>query len=220
MQQLYLMKLWIWVSTPNNRKCGTSVSLSVSFFSCGVGGGQVCRMGSVYYWCRRESWENNFSLFPKSSANMKHNKKKLISIKCICEKEELRDLRKGRVQGGEVWKEERGRRTALRIKHCELSCLHLELLVNNFTSALFLFSKPTDWQFCSNPNKVIYLKVLLSRKSRKWSQIVFSTPTINFCYLYQHGSDVYAFFFFSCLHYVKKKSVFYQALYFLKNIVI
>lgn len=121
-------------------------------------------------------------------------KKKLISIKCICEKEELRDLRKGRVQGGEVWKEERGRRTALRIKHCELSCLHLELLVNNFTSALFLFSKPRDWRFCSNPNKVIYLKVLLSRKSTKWSQIVFSTPTINFCYLYQHGSDVYAFF--------------------------
>lgn len=38
-----------------------------------------------------------------------------------------------------------------------------------------------------------------------------STPAINFCYLSQQGSDVHAFFF-SCLNYVKKKSVFYQAL--------
>ena len=26
------------------------------------------------------------------------------------------------------------------------------LWVNNFTSALFLFLKPRDWQFCSNPD--------------------------------------------------------------------
>lgn len=48
---------------------------------------------------------------------------------------------------------------------------------------------------------------------------LFSTPTINFCYLYQQGSDVYAFFF--CLDYVKKKSVFYQPLIdFFENIIV
>lgn len=50
------------------------------------------------------------------------------------------------------------------------------------------------------------------------------TPTINFCYQYQEGSDVYAFpffFFFFCLNYGKKKSVFCQTLIdFFENIIV
>ena len=93
------------------------------------------------------------------------------------------------------------------------------LLVNNFTSALFLFLKPRDWQFCSNPDKVIYLKVLLSRKSTKWSQIVSSLLPPSIFVIYT-SKGVMFMLFPSCLHYVKKKSVFYQALNFLKNIIV
>lgn len=93
------------------------------------------------------------------------------------------------------------------------------LWVNNFTSALFLFLKPRDWQFCSNPDKVIYLKVLLSRKSTKWSQIVSSLLPPSIFVIYT-SKGVMFMLFPSCLHYVKKKSVFYQALNFLKNIIV
>lgn len=48
------------------------------------------------------------------------------------------------------------------------------LSVKNFISALFKFVKPRVLQFCSNTDKVIYLKVLLSRKPTKWSQMLSS----------------------------------------------
>lgn len=92
------------------------------------------------------------------------------------------------------------------------------LLVNNFTSALFLLHKCffkcmklRDRQFCLNPNKVIYLKVLLSRKSTKWSQVVFSPlPPLILVICISKWVMFMLLSFWLC--YVRKKSGFYQAL--------
>lgn len=92
------------------------------------------------------------------------------------------------------------------------------LLVNNFISALFKFVKPRVLQFCSNTDKVIYLKVLLSRKPTKWSQMLSSPlPPSIFVICISKGMMFMVFF---SLDYMKKKSVFHQALIdFLKNMI-
>ena len=84
------MKLWIQVSTPNNRKCETGVYLF--FLEDGAGPGTRWA-GSVLYWYKKEALEDSFFLLhPNSSTNMKTQKwkffKKLVSFKYICEKEE------------------------------------------------------------------------------------------------------------------------------------
>lgn len=73
------------------------------------------------------------------------------------------------------------------------------LLVNHFAVLFFLFLKPRDSQFCSNPYKVIYLNVLVSRKSTKWSQMVSSLPAPSISVICTSKGVMFMRFFLSPL---------------------
>jgi hypothetical protein len=138
----------------------------------------------------------------------------------LCEQEnpkgnEVRSEEKGEAREAQ-WQQGKGTISHKRLR-AQLPLPEM-LLVNNFTRALFyfisacfLFMKPRVWQFCSNPHKVIYLKVLLSRKLTKWSQMV-SSPLPPSIFVICISKGVMFMRLLFCFHYVRKKSVFYQEL--------